>query len=189
MEQLKEIVSSGDPDWHDEFLDVVESLPEDKKEDILAAFIEDVIRNRTFEFEDFKEIYEVTGEIWQTGIYLPWIELVSKYGTEPQFQIMDEDVNSDELWFALLVLDSAYQISSERVQTILRWLSDGGHGIDEILEDYVDELNDGAISHDDRDVPLILGLCTYLELDVAAQSWTQDDGVVARLIRPFLEGV
>ena len=101
------------------------------------------------------------------------------------FQIMDEDVNSDELWFALLILSSACEIGTERVRKVLDWLEGGGHELEEVLEDYVSELNTSRVNENDYDVTLILALCPHLGLDVRAQSWTTDGGKVAQKISPL----
>lgn len=189
-EELKEIVLEGGPDWRDRFTDVVESLDDNILELTLARFIEEVVRSKLYNFEDFVAIYEVTSTIWHNrSIYLPWVEVVSKYGTEAMFQIMDEDANSNELWFVFLALGQAYAISSERLAKVIEWMEENGHDLDEILDDYVDQLNRGSIRDTDYDIAVILALCTHLQLDIASQPWATDGGKVAQKIRPLLEGV
>ena len=189
--ELEAIVLEGGPDWRDQFSEVLESLDDETLENTLTHFIKKIVRNRFFGFETFVEIYEITSaEIWQNqNVYLPWIEVVSKYGNQEMFQIMSEDVNSEELWFALLVFGEAYKIGSERLDEVIDWMEEGGHDLEEILEDYIDQLNDGYISENDYDVAIILALCTHLGLDVASQPWVSNGKKVAQRISPFLEGV
>ena len=186
--ELENIQFVSGPDWYEDFIDRVSSLPHDLLEEALTIFIEEVVRNRIYDLETFSDVYNIMALAWH-DVYLPWVELISKYGTKEMFQIMDEHVNTEDLWFYVLALSSAYQIDASRVKQVITWLEDGGHDIGELLEDYVSELNSSSINESEYDIALILELCTYLRLDIHAQEWVKDGGKVAQRIGPLLEEV
>ena len=189
MERLREIVLEGGPHWRDNFSNYVESLDEAQLEVALSLFIEEAVRKQLYVFSIFTELYEITSAIWQrSNIYLPWVEVISKYGTEEMFQIMDEDVNTDESWFLLLVLDSAFEISTERLASVISWLDGGGHSIKGAIIDYVDKFNlrKAGTESDEKDIAVILTLATYLHLDVASETWAKDGNRLSLKITPYL---